>query len=44
MNESDGITSSQSNVRSNSTVNWLSRTVNTIKEAANNTINRTKVN
>jgi hypothetical protein len=43
---SDSDTISESNIRSinsNSTVSWLSKTVNTIREAANST-NRTKVN
>jgi hypothetical protein len=43
---SDSDTVSLSSIRSinqNSSVSWLSKTVNTIKEAANST-NRTKVN
>lgn len=44
MSDSDGVSvSSLRSNPSNSTVSWLSKTVNTIKEAANST-NRTKVN
>ena len=44
-NDSDTIslTSNRSNTNQNSTVSWLSKTVNSIKEVASST-NRTKVN